>query len=765
MRYNKGVIQKSIKIFFIFLFLAILFLTGWPQIGKIPPLIKKTYAAIGYNTAIGTTGTGTNSSASLNHAAKTMIIIVVSYEGTTSPSSVTVAGSNATYMTSSKVSYSTTNSSEVWYYYASAAANDSIAVNFAAGTRHAWSAASYTGVKSASSFEGLATNNGSGASVQTSTVNISAGTANRWIIGAGGAMDNAAGSGSINSAAANSATKRDGQQLAGNGSRKSVSSEIQDYGSSGAYASTTTWTKAGRTINWAVSTVALLPIVAPTVTTQAASSVEATTATGNGNITATGGENATAWGVCYKITAGCTTSDSTAAGSGTGGTGAFTASLSSLSSGTTYYINAYATNTGGTSYGTETTFLTKPAAPTGVAATDGTLPDKVTITWTKSTGATGYRVYRDGSDISGLLGDVATYDDAGAGAPSITPGSAVASDGTSTAQVVLSISGSSTTDGPTYSYKVVASNATGNSSDSVANTGYRGIPSISYQWYRSAANSDTNFSQLSGATTSPYNDTTAPAPTITAGTISATDGTAIDYVTLSVSGQSANAGDGRYYYAVLSATGVASQNTTHNQGNIGVGALTYQWQRSAADSDASYSDIGGAISAPYNDTGAPADGSGRYFKLVENAQGATQQITSPDRGYRGILSINITSDGNISYGFVAAGAQKSTIDLSDTQTAQNTSTAPEDFNIQTTNATGGTQWTIGSFAGDKIFVYEFFPAGGSWTKFNAADSYQSFVTNVLAGASKNFDLRITLPTITGDFAQKSITVTVQAVAH
>ena len=65
-----------------------------------------------------------------------------------------------------------------------------------------------------------------------------------------------------------------------------------------------------------------------------------------------------------------------------------------------------------------------------------------------------------------------------------------------------------------------------------------------------------------------------------------------------------------------------------------MGSLTYQWQRSAADADASYSDISGATTASYNDTGAPANGDGRYYRCVLNATGASQQTSTADRGYR-----------------------------------------------------------------------------------------------------------------------------------
>ncbi len=103
--------------------------------------------------------------------------------------------------------------------------------------------------------------------------------------------------------------------------------------------------------------------VAPTVTTQAASSITSTTATGNGNITATGGENCTIRGICYNETGSPTTADSKVEESGSFSTGAFTESLTGLSPGHTYYLKAYATNSAGTSYGSEVSFTTSVAAP------------------------------------------------------------------------------------------------------------------------------------------------------------------------------------------------------------------------------------------------------------------------------------------------------------------------------------------------------------------------------------------------------------------
>jgi phage minor structural protein len=178
-----------------------------------------------------------------------------------------------------------------------------------------------------------------------------------------------------------------------------------------------------------------------------------------------------------------------------------------------------------------------PPAPTGVTATKGTHTDKVVITWTKAVGATGYRVYRNGVDISGLLGDVDTYDDLTAAAPTITPGTAAASDGTYKDKVALALTGASTTNGFTYTYEVKSVNAEGENPYGDTDTGYRGVGALTKQWQRSAADSDADYTNLTGATASTYNDTTAP--------VDAT---------------------GRYYKCVLNAAGAAQQTSTADRG-------------------------------------------------------------------------------------------------------------------------------------------------------------------------------------------------------
>jgi uncharacterized protein (TIGR02145 family) len=99
----------------------------------------------------------------------------------------------------------------------------------------------------------------------------------------------------------------------------------------------------------------------PTVTTTAATDVTASTATTGGDVTADGGASVTARGVCWSTSPNPTIADShTSDGSGTGG---FTSNITGLNATTTYYVRAYATNAGGTSYGSQVSFTTTDVLP------------------------------------------------------------------------------------------------------------------------------------------------------------------------------------------------------------------------------------------------------------------------------------------------------------------------------------------------------------------------------------------------------------------
>ena len=98
-------------------------------------------------------------------------------------------------------------------------------------------------------------------------------------------------------------------------------------------------------------------VTVPTVTTSQVTNIQQTTATGGGNVTSAGGGTVTARGVCWSTSHNPTTSNShTTDGSGTG---SFTSSLTNLTPYTIYYVRAYATNSAGTAYGSEVSFITQ----------------------------------------------------------------------------------------------------------------------------------------------------------------------------------------------------------------------------------------------------------------------------------------------------------------------------------------------------------------------------------------------------------------------
>ena len=93
---------------------------------------------------------------------------------------------------------------------------------------------------------------------------------------------------------------------------------------------------------------------APVVTTTAISAMTNSTATSGGTVTSDGGSTISAKGVCWATTSGPTTANNKTT-DGTG-SGSFTSNITGLTSGTTYYLRAYAINGIITSYGSEVSF-------------------------------------------------------------------------------------------------------------------------------------------------------------------------------------------------------------------------------------------------------------------------------------------------------------------------------------------------------------------------------------------------------------------------
>jgi len=112
----------------------------------------------------------------------------------------------------------------------------------------------------------------------------------------------------------------------------------------------------------------LLPKLA---TTTAATSITTTLANSGGNVTSDGGASISTRGVVWSTSSSPTISSSLGITNDGLGIGSFTSSLTGLTTGTTYYVRAYATNIVGTGYGAQISFRTSSVPElTTTAVTD-----------------------------------------------------------------------------------------------------------------------------------------------------------------------------------------------------------------------------------------------------------------------------------------------------------------------------------------------------------------------------------------------------------
>ncbi len=138
------------------------------------------------------------------------------------------------------------------------------------------------------------------------------------------------------------------------------------------------------------------------------------------------------------------------------------------------------------------------------------------------------------------------------------------------------------------------------------------------------------------------------------------------------------------------------------------------------------------------------------------------------------ISVAVT-DGTIAYGTLDLSTTQATTSggLNDTQVATNDGNVAEDFNIKSSDATGGTTWTLAGSIGSNQYKHSFCTAGSGSpdpcdtgpTYTAMTTSYQSLGTNIAGSGTKRFDTKLDVPSSTSDYVQKTITITVQAVAN
>lgn len=152
---------------------------------------------------------------------------------------------------------------------------------------------------------------------------------------------------------------------------------------------------------------------------------------------------------------------------------------------------------------------------------------------------------------------------------------------------------------------------------------------------------------------------------------------------------------------------------------------------------------------------------GLVFSSLKAGAAETATVTATVTAQN--VSVTV-SDNSVTYGTMSLGASKSTITLSDTQTATNAGNITSQLNIKGQNSAG---WTLAGTAGADQYVHKFCTSSCSTppTNYSALTvNYQTLSASLAASGTQNFDLELTVPTSTSTYTQQSVDVIVQAVA-
>lgn len=329
--------------------------------------------------------------------------------------------------------------------------------------------------------------------------------------------------------------------------------------------------------------------------------------------------------------------------------GALAVEFKGLAPGLTYYARAFIRSESGAEYGQQLSKLLAPGQPIFSEVSKGSFDAHVRLSWAPVIGATGYKLMRDGVPVTAQPITGMSYDDAQAQAgpaPSAQGLGLVASSDLAD-HVRLSWSAPVVAAGVSHQYALIAINAGGDSAPSATQDGYRAASPITGYELSAGGGAWRGVSGLS------FDDTSAPAGTISQASATASQGTSSAAVFLSLQGADAQPGAAvNYKVRAVSAAGVGDESAPV-QGNRALSAPNVQWQRSSGASDAGYSDIAGATGRTFMDTGAPSDGSTRYYRAVISAAGAS--MTTPAvSGYRSVGLPTLTTLAPTSIGLDSA---------------------------------------------------------------------------------------------------------------
>ena len=145
---------------------------------------------------------------------------------------------------------------------------------------------------------------------------------------------------------------------------------------------------------------------------------------------------------------------------------------------------------------------------------------------------------------------------------------------------------------------------------------------------------------------------------------------------------------------------------------------------------------------------------GGYNAFAQDTDTVTATVTATN------LAVSVT-DGSIAFGSVALNTPTTTVGTAQTQIVSNDGSNAT-LNVKSTNATNGTSWTLGTSPGSDVFKLEVSTTTGStYGTLQATDVYLTASSTFTSLTNQNLDFRFTTPTVSTDFVQKSLTITVQ----
>ena len=275
----------------------------------------------------------------------------------------------------------------------------------------------------------------------------------------------------------------------------------------------------------------------------------------------------------------------------------------------------------------------------GVSATEGDHLDRVVVSWEPLEGVTGYRILRDGADLAEVEAGVTSYDDEGATQSTVEapPQAVTATEGDRPDAVALSWDEAEPGEATTHDYQVIPLFASGDGEASAVAVGY--LQALAVERYEIQRDDEQEWIDV-GSDLS-YDDDQAPAGSFELGTAEASQGEFMDRVVAELVDYQEIPGD-EVTYVVRAVYGSGEAAAEEVTGFRGAPTASIQWQRSAGDSDEEYSDLLDATEFTAEDTDAPADGEGRYYRVRYLDDEGQEQFTDGARGFRGAIPEVVT---------------------------------------------------------------------------------------------------------------------------